>query len=92
MIAVVMLLKSSPIQEKAMNEERRAIKHREITEFRYAVIRKWMHSFKKHGKAGLEPKLRSDAEQCRSLTHHRDRAVNLGARGKTTPCGTTVLA
>ena len=31
-------------------------------------IRKWMYAYKKHGKAGLEPKVRSDAGSCRSLS------------------------
>jgi putative transposase len=115
-----------------MNEEQRATKHREITEFRYALvaelanpylssvqvselvrqkaaqeyeipyigkrylsdacIRKWMYAFKKHGKAGLEPKLRSDAGQCRSLNESETALLISALEAKPHLAATTVLA
>ena len=115
-----------------MNEEQKAQKRREITEFRYALvaelanpyldsaqvselirqkatqeyeipyigtrrlseaaIRKWMYAFKKHGKAGLEPKLRSDAGQCRSLSESETALLISAIEGKPHLAATTVLA
>jgi transposase InsO family protein len=115
-----------------MNDEHREQKHREITEFRYAivaelanpylssakisdlirqktrqeyeipysgkrtlseaVIRKWMYAFKKHGKKGLEPKLRSDAGACRSLSDSETALVLSTLESTPQLCATTVLA
>lgn len=43
-----------------------------------ACIRKWMYAYKNHGKAGLEPKVRSDAGACRSLSAEQQ-AILVGA-------------
>lgn len=115
-----------------MNDEHREQKHREITEFRYAivaelanpylssakvsnlirqktsqeyeipysgkrtlseaVIRKWMYAFKKHGKKGLEPKLRSDAGACRSLSDSETALLLSTLESSPQLCATTVLA
>ena len=114
-----------------MNEEQRAVKRREITEFRYALvaelanpylstgqvselvrqkaeqeheipyigkrrlseaaIRKWMYVFEKHGKAGLEPKVRSDAGQSRSLTESETALLSSALEAKPHLAATTVL-
>lgn len=115
-----------------MNEEQRAAKHREITEFRYALvaelanpylstaqvselvrqkaaqehqipyigkrrlseacIRKRMYAYRKHGKAGLEPKLRSDAGQCRSLTNSETALLTSALEAKPHLAAATVLS
>lgn len=115
-----------------MNEEQRVTKHREITEFRYALvaelanpylstaqvselvrqkaaqehqipyigkrrlseaaIRKWMYAYRKHGKAGLEPKLRSDAGRCRSLTESETALLASALEAKPHLAATTVVA
>ncbi len=115
-----------------MNDEQKAQKRREITEFRYALvaelanpylstiqvselvrqkagqehqipylgkrrlseacIRKWMYAFKKQGKAGLEPKLRSDAGRCRSLSESETALLMSNLEAKPHLAATTVLA
>jgi len=115
-----------------MNNEQRRTKHREITEFRYALvaelanpylstaqvselvrqkaaqehqipyigkrrlseaaIRKWMYAYRKHGKAGLEPKLRSDAGQCRSLTASETALLTSALEAKPHLAATTVVS
>ena len=57
-----------------------------------ACIRKWMYAFRKQGKAGLEPKLRSDAGQCRSLTDSETALLLSGLEAKPHLAATTVLA
>ena len=57
-----------------------------------ACIRKWMYAYRKHGKSGLEPKIRCDAGRCRSLTESE--TALLLSHLETAPhlCATTVLA
>lgn len=57
-----------------------------------ACIRKWMYAYKKHGKAGLEPKLRSDAGACRSLTESQTALLLSHLEASPQLCATTVLA
>jgi len=115
-----------------MNDEHRAQKHREITEFRYAivaelanpylssakvsdlirqkateeyqipysskrtlseaVIRKWMYAYRKHGKKGLEPKMRKDAGACRSLSEPEAALLLSTLESSPQLCATTALA
>jgi transposase len=57
-----------------------------------ACIRKWMYAYKKHGKVGLEPKLRSDAGACRSLTEPETALLLSHLEASPELCATTVLA
>jgi len=57
-----------------------------------ACIRKWMYAYKKHGKAGLEPKLRSDTGACRSLTESETALLLSHLEASPQLCATTVLA
>lgn len=57
-----------------------------------ACIRKWMYAYRKHGRTGLEPKLRSDAGQCRSLTETETALLISALEAKPHLAATTVLA
>lgn len=57
-----------------------------------ACIRKWMYAYKKHGKAGLEPKLRSDTGACRSLSESETALLLSHLEASPQLCATTVLA
>jgi len=57
-----------------------------------ACIRKWMYAYKKHGKAGLEPKPRSDTGACRSLTESETALLLSHLEASPQLCATTVLA
>ena len=57
-----------------------------------ACIRKWMYAYKKHGKAGLEPKLRSDAGTCRSLSAEQQAILITALEARPHLTATTVLA
>jgi transposase InsO family protein len=57
-----------------------------------ACIRKWMYAYRKHGKAGLEPKLRSDSGRCRSLTETETAVLLSALEAKPNLAATTVLA
>ncbi|MBT4499521.1 MAG: DDE-type integrase/transposase/recombinase [Gemmatimonadetes bacterium] len=56
-----------------------------------ACIRKWMYAYKKHGKAGLEPKVRSDAGSCRSLSESETAVLMNALEAKPHLTATTVL-
>ena len=55
-------------------------------------IRKWMYAYKEHGKAGLEPKIRSDAGQCRSLSESETAVLMNALESKPKLTATAVLA
>jgi|TARA_Y100000310_G_scaffold338380_1_gene427867 transposase InsO family protein len=57
-----------------------------------ACIRKWMYAYRKHGKAGLEPKVRSDAGRCRSLSESETAVLMNALEAKSHLTATTVLA
>jgi len=57
-----------------------------------ACIRKWMYAYKIHGKPGLEPKLRSDAGVCRSLSAEQQAILVTALEGRPHLSATTVLA
>ena len=56
-----------------------------------ACIRKWMYAYRKHGKAGLEPKLRSDVGACRSLSESETALLLSHLENSPKLCATTVL-
>ena len=57
-----------------------------------ACIRKWMYAYKKHGKMGLEPKVRSDAGRCRSLSESETAVLMNALESSPHLTATTVLA
>lgn len=57
-----------------------------------ACIRKWLYAYRKHGKAGLEPKMRSDAGRCRSLSEAESALLAAELEKNPTLAATTVLA
>ena len=57
-----------------------------------ACIRKWMYAYRKHGKAGLEPKVRSDAGSCRALSESETAVLMNALEAKSNLTATTVLA
>jgi len=57
-----------------------------------ACIRKWMYAYKKHGKAGLEPRVRSDAGRCRSLSESETAVLMNALESKPHLNATAVLA
>jgi putative transposase len=57
-----------------------------------ACIRKWMYAYRKHGKSGLEPKLRSDTGACRSLSAEQQAILITALEARPHLAATTVLA
>ena len=81
---------SDLIRQKAAQEHH--IPYSQKRTLSEACIRKWMYSYRKHGKAGLEPKLRTDAGACRALTEAEAALLLSQLEASPTLCATTVLA
>jgi len=81
---------SALVRQKAAQEhEVPYLGRRKLSE---ACIRKWLYAYRKHGRAGLEPKMRSDAGRCRSLTEAETALLTAELEKHPTDAATTVLA
>jgi transposase InsO family protein len=76
-------------QKAAQEHEVPYLGRRRLSE---ACIRKWLYAYRKHGKAGLEPKMRSDAGRCRSLSEEETALLAAELEKHPTLAATTVLA
>lgn len=57
-----------------------------------ACIRKWLYAYRRHGRAGLEPKMRRDAGRCRSLNASETALLTAELEKHPELAATTVLA
>jgi len=81
---------STLVRQKAAQEhEVPYLGKRKLSE---ACIRKWLYAYRKHGRAALEPKMRSDAGRCRSLTEAESALLTAELEKYPTHAATTVLA
>jgi len=81
---------SALVRQKAAQEhEVPYLGKRKLSE---ACIRKWLYAYRKHGRAGLEPKMRSDAGRCRSLTEAESALLTAELEQHPHDAATTLLA
>jgi transposase InsO family protein len=76
-------------QKAAQEHEVPYLGKRKLSE---ACIRKWLYAYRKHGKAALEPKMRSDAGRCRSLSEAETALLTAELEKHPRLAATTVLA